>query len=165
MSKDEQGWSLQCRRAASRDTEQGAEGGWMKLGRDKRALELFLWKARRIKHIGDEVALPPVELETWNCTVKNLVPIPWQQPEPIFLYQLWGILRSVLRKLAKPVYLAKPIYMMRSSCETGSHTFIIVNITCGVSETTALCSNPQRLWFKRVQRTQESALWHHTQGR
>lgn len=54
-----QGW-----RAASQDTEQGAEGGRMKLGRDQRALELFLWKARRIKHIGDEVALPPVGLET-----------------------------------------------------------------------------------------------------
>lgn len=54
-----QGW-----RAASQDTEQGAEGGRMKLGRDQRALELFLWKGRRIKHIGDEVALPPVGLET-----------------------------------------------------------------------------------------------------
>lgn len=165
MSKVGQGWSLQGRRAASRDTEQGAEGGWMKLGRDKRALELFLWKARRIKHIGDEVALPLVGLETWSWTVKNLVPISWQQPELLFLYQFWGILRSVLRKLAKSVYLAKPIYMMRSSCETGSHTFVIVNITCGVSKTTALCSSPQRLLFKTVQRAQESAFWHHTQGR
>ena len=155
MSKDGQGWSLQGQRAASRDTEQGAEGGRTKLGRDQRALELFLWKARRIKHIRDEVALPPVGLETLIWMVKNLLPISWQQPEPIFLYQFWGIIRSVLGKLAKP------IYMMRSSCEY----FVIINIACVDRKTTALCSNPQRLWFKRVQRAQESACWHHSQGR
>lgn len=111
------GMKLAGSEGSLQDTEQGAEGGRTKLGRDQRALELFLWKTRRTKHIRDEVALPPVGLETLIWTVKNLLPISWQQPEPIFLYQFWGILRSVLGKLAKPVYLAKPIYMMRSSCE------------------------------------------------
>lgn len=165
MSKDGQGWSLQGQRAASRDTEQGAEGGRTKLGRDQRALELFLWKTRRTKHIRDEVALPPVGLETLIWTVKNLLPISWQQPEQFsytnfeeFLDQFWGNLLNQFTLLNQFIW-------CEALVNTGSDTFVIINITCVDSKTTALCSNPQRLRFKRVQRAQESACWHHSQGR
>ena len=94
-----------CRRGQN-EVGKGPKGAWT------RPLE-----ARRVKHIGDGVALSPVGLETLSWTVKNLLPVSWQQLEPIFLYQFWGMLRSVLGKLAKPVYLAKLIHLMWSSCE------------------------------------------------